>query len=135
MNDKIMKKFYSLLVICAIMIFCISCTYNDTDSVKEDTSTDISEFQPVAGSEVVVGNDDNVWYVNATIESVTNTEDYQNGDVSQRYRMISYILNDLQSEGSIYNLYYDDGDCLFTFDYVNGTGGGVMLKDFDPDYN
>lgn len=69
------------------------------------------------------------------ISEVTDSEEYSNATIEERKQMVLVVLTDLESNGYIKNLYYDEDSETFTFQYYNDVLGGVMIKEFDPMMN
>jgi hypothetical protein len=74
---------------------------------------------------------DLVAYTDKQIEDITASTAYKDADTEGRKRMISLLLKQLRKERVIVQYSYDKDGELFSFEYVDGSLGGVQLRDFD----
>jgi len=76
-----------------------------------------------------------IGYVDDRISAVTATDAYKNASVDERKDIIQQLLTELKHENAIKYVYYSKDNYLFSFEYKDGTLGGVKIKDFDPYMN
>lgn len=70
-------------------------------------------------------------YVDEQIQAIVQSDAYKNASIDQREQIISHLLSQLKKEEAINNFLYEKGNYLFSFEYCDGTLGGVKIKDFD----
>lgn len=75
--------------------------------------------------------------VDKSIENVVKQEDFDTLEESQKVQKIDEILKSLEADGYIAEntIVYDENTKVFSFEYADGTLGGVSLKEFNSEYN
>ena len=74
---------------------------------------------------------DKVDYVDEKIEELITCDLYREGSLEEREKMSSMMLSQLKKEGYIAHLSYSSTDGLFSFQYADGTLGGIKIEDFN----
>jgi len=69
------------------------------------------------------------------INDLMNSEEYKKKSDKDKKVAVENMLNELVLRKEIKNLSYDESEQLFSFEYKNGTLGGVSLKGFDDKTN
>ena len=68
--------------------------------------------------------------MNEQIKMLLNSEAYKTAEAEERIELVSNLLNELESNGDIWNLSLNEEGNLFSFQYLDGTLGGVTIEDF-----
>lgn len=69
-------------------------------------------------------------YVDEKIGELITSDLYREGSLEKREELSSTMLSQLKEEGYIVNLSYSKTDRLFSFQYADGTLGGIKIEDF-----
>ena len=69
-------------------------------------------------------------YVDEKITELTTSSAYQDGTLQQRQALADELLTGLAKDGYITDLVYDELGEMYSFQYADGSLGGLMLKDF-----
>lgn len=67
-------------------------------------------------------------YVNASINKLTNSEEFYNMSEDIRRKSCDMLLRKLKRRGKINNYSYSSTNKLYTFEYANGAFGGISIK-------
>lgn len=125
MARKALKKHIFLAVIfCMIIIFNGCATYEMTVTEKKDME-----------SEVYSDEWEQYNRTSAMIAELSESDEFRNADYDKRYALAKDLLDELESEGLVEKVEYLEEQGLFTFEYSNGSGGGIRLNDFDKSKN
>ena len=62
------------------------------------------------------------------IAALVDTEAFQNGSLQEREALAFGLMSELRKGGCVSDVFYEDG--LFSFQYADGTLGGLMIEDF-----
>lgn len=62
------------------------------------------------------------------IAALVDSEAFQNGSLQEREALASGLMSELRKGGCVSDVFYEDG--LFSFQYTDGTLGGLMIEDF-----
>ncbi len=71
----------------------------------------------------------------STIASTIKDADFQEMGKDEQIRYIEEKLKNLADDGVISNIEFDEDEKLFTFEYSDGSLGGVSLKEYDERLN
>ncbi len=82
---------------------------------------------------VDIGNQ--VKYVDLSIKKVIESVDYKSADIVNRQEIIKSLLKQFKKDMLIKYFSYNEDSFLFSFEYCDGTLGGVYIKDFDSRFN
>ncbi|MDO5435578.1 MAG: hypothetical protein Q4G19_04335 [Clostridia bacterium] len=66
---------------------------------------------------------------NARIRILVNDETYSSAAYDTRLKMALELTGELEAEEMIRNVFYDEHSKMITFEFADGTLGGIMLKD------
>lgn len=70
------------------------------------------------------------------VNKLMNSKEYKEMNEAKQIEEVGNLLKQYESSGIIRNLYYDNSQLTYSFQYakgeLEGTLGGVMLKSFDP---
>lgn len=73
--------------------------------------------------------------VDDQIQELIKSDAYKNGTILERKKLVGEQLRQLAYDGYISHLLYDKQNALFSFQYVDGSLGGIQLTDFDHHFN
>ena len=73
---------------------------------------------------------DQVAYVDQKMDEVLTSEEYNEMSSAERSERASEILSQLEKEGYITGVSYDEDSLLYSFEYSDGTLGGWQIEDF-----
>lgn len=79
----------------------------------------------------------NIQEAEETIDSVLKEEDFEALEETEKIQKVEEMLEQLTEDGAIEKetIEYDDVEQLFTFEYSDGTLGGISLRDFSDEFN
>ena len=69
-------------------------------------------------------------YVNNLLNDLYRADNYKNGTRNQRKELAGEILSRMEKDGYISQVYYDEDTRSYSFQYADGSLGGVSLKSF-----
>lgn len=69
------------------------------------------------------------------IGELVNSDEFARMDISERSEKARRLLEELQSEGLISNVYYDEGNSQYAYSYSDGSAGSISLERFRSDMN
>lgn len=91
------------------------------DTVKDDKMEMIeNREEPIRAS----------YDVDARIREVIESDEYISSSILERKAIAEQLLNELSEDGLIKDIQFSEEDDLFSFEYDDGTLGGVMIRDF-----
>ena len=70
-------------------------------------------------------------YVNASINKLTNSEEFYNMSEDKRKKNCDSLLRKLKRRGKINSYSYSSTNKIYTFEYANGAKGGISIKVWD----
>lgn len=70
-------------------------------------------------------------YVNASINKLTNSEEFYNMSEDIRRKSCDSLLRKLKRRGKINSYTYSSTNKIYTFEYANGAKGGISIKVWD----
>lgn len=70
-------------------------------------------------------------YVNASINKLTNSEEFYNMSEDKRKKNCDSLLRKLKRRGKINSYTYSSTNKIYTFEYANGAKGGISIKVWD----
>ena len=73
--------------------------------------------------------------VDSGISEFMETTYFKSLSDSNKVRTMKKLLVKYTLSGQIKNVYYNEDNMMYSFQYKDGILGGVMLKDFDPYMN
>ncbi len=122
-----MKHKLALAILAAVILIdfgaCVQSPSN-TESLQSSETIETSS-QPSSDDEYR-----KVAYVDERIDQLMKSSAYKNSSFEKQKELIFDMLKELERERYIINLYYNEESLLFSFEYSNGTLGGVSLRDF-----
>lgn len=65
------------------------------------------------------------------IESIFEDSDFTAMDVDERKKKMNSALEDLQDDGQISDIWFDETEKMYGFTYKGGVLGAISLKDYD----
>lgn len=71
-----------------------------------------------------------VVYVDEKLDALLSGADYKAGSLQERKELAQAVLSQLEAENYISKLFYQEEQAQFTFQYADGTLGGIALQDF-----
>ncbi len=69
------------------------------------------------------------------LNKLMESEEYKNSNENKKIEVVENFLKLYEKDNIIKNLDYDSKTKLFSFQYSDGSLGGVSLKEFDPMLN
>ncbi len=93
----------------------------EPEETPED-QTDDRSYQPFTQEEL-----DDMQYVNDAVVKLVESDDFENATASGRIVMAYDLLYELQEEGYVTNISYDN-DAMLSFTYKCGISGGISTK-------
>lgn len=114
------------VIILVGVIFMCMITVRDKSSVKETETERYEQITSEEDSSVLEKND----VVNERIKGLLNSETYKMAEDEERVALVSELLTGLETSGYIKNLSLNEENNLFSFQYIDGTLGGVTIEDF-----
>ncbi len=100
---------------------------NDPSDSEAQSESGTSETSGEEGEQSMVDHVDNA------IQELSSSEDYANASDEDKKAMFSELLEGLEKDGYILNVYYDEKSEGFSFRYANGVQGGVSFRDFSQE--
>jgi hypothetical protein len=76
---------------------------------------------------------DSVMYVDDTIKKILSSEEYKEGDLSERKKLVEETLLNLQKNKYISDVFYEEEINYFSFQYLDKTLGGIKIEEFSKD--
>lgn len=70
-------------------------------------------------------------YVNNKLKELSESSNYKESGLKERKEKMETILIELQQRGYITNLSYDEDTYLFSFQFSDGSLGGMNVKGFE----
>lgn len=119
MKKKILFILAILLITIIALIICYNFKENFGIETEEDSEKEYEEME----------------IVESQITSLMKNEEYQKMAESEQIEAIKELLTSLSKQGLVKHIYFDKPTAMFSFDYKNGVGGGVMIRGFDPNLN
>lgn len=107
-------------------------------STKADSMITAAEYVTTEAKGVTTETkspDTNPYYVDEQIKIATEANSFQNLSIDNRKEIINKLLTQLKCDGAINYFSYNECGCVFSFEYSNGTPGGIQIKEFDPNLN
>lgn len=125
-------------VIVLISTFILSISILGCSQVEQPTSdkqvqTQNTQIEQSEQDEHVQSKITPEQYVDNTINELIESEEFKTGDIEIRKKLSEDLMNELEKLKYINNVYYEDN--MYTFQYSNGSLGGIMLKDWNPMLN
>ena len=65
------------------------------------------------------------------LESIIEDSDFAAMDVDERKKKMDSVLEDLQDDGQISDIWFDENEKMYGFTYKSGILGAISLKDYD----
>ena len=104
--------------------------YNDGNNSHTSSLLDVHVVEPFSDKEKA-----DMEYVQQAITETLSTLKYSNADINKRADIVLDLLNDMADEGKIIKESICLNDDGISYQYSCGVNGGVMLKDFDDEFN
>lgn len=112
-----------VIVIILILVLSITlCGCSNTINITEEHLTSIDSE---------LGEYDEIEYIDSKIKFITETDEYKSAEIDERKAIINQLLIQLKKDKRIRNFSYNKDNFLFSFEYLDGSLGGVMIKEFD----
>ena len=73
--------------------------------------------------------------VDEQIQGLIKSDAYKNGTILERKKLVGEQLRQLAYDGYISHLLYDKQNALFSFQYADGSFGGIQLTDFNHQFS
>lgn len=73
--------------------------------------------------------------VDEQIQGLIKSDAYKNGTILERKKLVGEQLRQLAYDGYISHLLYDKQNALFSFQYADGSLGGIQLTDFNHQFS
>lgn len=73
--------------------------------------------------------------VDELINKLTKSEGYSKMSYDEKKESCRKLLEELKEKGAIKYYSYSDTSMLYSFEYKDGSLGGIMLKEWDPKFN
>lgn len=73
--------------------------------------------------------------VDERIDTLLASEEYQAAPTEERAKLVDALLQQMKESGTIRQYHYFSEEAFFSFEYSDGSAGGVMLKDFSSEFN
>lgn len=70
-------------------------------------------------------------YVNNKIKKLSESNNYKESGLKERKEQMEVVLTELKQSGYITNLSYDENTYLFSFQFSDGSLGGMNVKGFE----
>lgn len=70
-------------------------------------------------------------YVNNKLKELSESSNYKESGLKERKEQMETVLIELQQRGYITNLSYDEDTYLFSFQFSDGSLGGMNVKGFE----
>lgn len=115
-----MNKKYIIITIAVILLVTI-IAFLAIKNYKTQKNTD----------DVVVTQ----YNVDELIRNLVNSEEYSKMSENEKKSECEKLLNKLKENGVIKDYSYFDSEKLYSFEYNDGSLGGISLKEFDSEYN
>lgn len=119
--------------------YIISEVVEATDSKTEETEEIVEETEEIVEETSNEEISDDIFtddelerddYVDTKIREAIDSREYKDASYSERQTHICKLLTELELDGYIDSIYYDEENKMFTFIYSSGIPGGVYLEDF-----
>ncbi len=116
------------VILCSVFSILILGACGMKDAIEN--STESSVVQKDVSVETVESKVD---LVNDEIGQLIESDDYIKASIEEKEEFASILLNKLENQGYIKGLYYDKENSLFSFQYADGTLGGIQMDDFNKE--
>lgn len=73
-------------------------------------------------------------YANKKIREISESSKYKESSIEERKEQMEPVLTELKQKRYIKNLEYYDDNYLFSFQYSNGSLGGVYIKSYEGEH-
>lgn len=146
---KIRPWFFAIGIVVFLMIFTIgrkaygNMAMQDNKSAGEnvelgdekmdetvkgsDTATDTAINTGIESSDSI---EEKVAYVDEKMNEALASDEYNKMSLTERKELASGILSQLEQDGYITGLLYDEDSFMYSFEYIDGMLGGWRIKDF-----
>lgn len=146
---KIKPWFFAIGIVVCLMIFMIgrkaygSMAMQDNKSAGENvelgdekmdetvtgsgSATDTAINTEIESSRSV---EEKAAYADEKMNEALTSDEYNKMSLTERRELASGILSQLEQDGCITGLLYDEDSFMYSFEYIDGTLGGWRIKDF-----
>lgn len=116
-----------------MMLILCSCEIRNEHKVT-DTKQENIYINTNINESISQSDEDIIEIVNHEISGLTGNNDYINANINDRKKLVLEMLNKLSDLGYIKGQYYDEKNKLFSFQYIDGTLGGIeIMNDFSTE--
>lgn len=104
--------------------------------VKNINLTNISHNNQYTAeaTNTTISSDDNV-DADELINKLINSEKYSKMSDDEKIKACETLLKELKEKKAIKDYFYSSTDMLYSFEYKDGSLGGIKIKDWDPNFN
>lgn len=121
-----------LLVTVVFLIINYSSTNDSHNGLYEWVEKDTDKKYTNTQNKTTIPDVEDI-NVDELINKLINSEEYSKMSDNEKKEACEKLLKDLKEKEAIKN--YSYSDMLFSFEYKNGTLGGIQLKDWNPIFN
>ncbi len=133
---KSKRIFLSLLIIASTITFTV-CSQSTPEA--EASTTESIESITTLPDEFATANNKfaRMEQVDDALSELCQDKEFKKADDDKQAELALKLLKELESKGLIKkdSISYDKNGLNISFDYIDGVGGGFMLREFDSRFN
>lgn len=133
---KSKRIFLSLLIIASTITFTV-CSQSTPEA--EASTTESIESITTLPDEFATANNKfaRMEQVDNALSELCQDKEFKKADDDKQAELALKLLKELESKGLIKkdSISYDKNGLNISFDYIDGVGGGFMLREFDSRFN
>lgn len=128
------EKTYLFAFVLLMSIVMTACGKTGADTDNNDRNVQSIESSYADEDDAAL---DDMSEVDEILAELSERDEFINGNDTERYNLLYETLSELQSEGRISGLSYNEEKQMFSFTYAYGALGGWSLhpNEFDPMMN
>ena len=116
---KSMKKLYIIIIAVILLVtIIIGFTIKNHKTHEKYDDTVITQYN-----------------VDELINKLVNSDEYNKMSENEKKIECEKLLEKLKENDAIKDYYYSDSEKLYSFEYTDGSLGGITIKEFDTEFN
>ncbi len=117
------KKFITLLALFIVVPLLTSCVFSGEEATEINRNLETNSYA------------DKNEYVDEQIKMLLTSENYTSSSLSNQESLISQELSRLKKEKAIKHFSYNQNSLIFSYEYLDGSIGGISLQEFGTEFN
>lgn len=123
----------NIISIIAIVILLLTIVFIIIYNLSNNSHNAINTQYKVENKTTI--SDDKIIDVDELINTLLNSDEYSKMSDDEKEEACKKLLNELKAKKAIKNYSYSNSDMLYSFEYNDGSLGGIKLKDWEPNFN